>query len=216
MITTEEKSQALAGAADFAEFVRRQPSVLKFVLRAIELLGPSNLHLRTYQRIEQIAKSTCEVDDSTAVAIWKDFVERTAQAEPVEEYTTSEVAKYFGVSTTTVNNWLAVNRFVGVNRSAPFKHARIPANTWWISATGKRIRLSDVIEMFEAESRTGPAPMTPEQELEQHRADIRRLEEKYGGPFHETLGTREPNTLQEERDAWEWRYLLRVTGQDAE
>ncbi len=97
MVTIEEKSQALAEAAGFTEFVRRQPDILKFVFRAMNCWGLQICNSGHVNESNKFAKLTCEVDELTAVASWKDFAERTAQAEPVEGYTTSEVAKMSSV-----------------------------------------------------------------------------------------------------------------------
>ncbi|PGP12641.1 hypothetical protein COA01_33020 [Bacillus cereus] len=66
-------------------------------------------------------------------------------------YTTGQLAKYFGVSITTINNWISDGRFLGVERTKTNKQARISANTIWISRIGKYYPVSQIIKDWEEE-----------------------------------------------------------------
>ena len=65
-------------------------------------------------------------------------------------------------------------------------------------------------------SRNGSAvslPLTAEDECREIDETILFYECKYVGAFEETLGNKPALTGQEERDAREWRYLLRKRGE---
>ncbi len=211
MITAEDREQALASAPSFVELAQRNTSALKVFLRALETLSgrcPSR-DSRTGQLIREMAESGIRlpVDEAALRNVWVDFVERVAAAESVRQYSTREIARYFGVSITTINNWIAENRFVGIQKSGPRKHARIPKNALWRTSEGEAIPVQEIIQAYEA---TAPRPHTPEDARKQHLKDLRRLETKYGGTFEATLGSRQPQSLEEERDTWEWQYVLNV------
>ena len=211
VITAEDREQALAGAPFFVELTQRNTSALKVFLRALEALSrrrPSR-DSQTEQLIRALAESGfwLSVDEATLRNVWVDFVECVADAESVRQYSTREIARYFGVSITTINNWIAEDRFVGIQKSGPRKHARIPESALWRTSTGEGIPVQEIIQAYEA---TAPRPHTPEDARKQHWEDLQRLQTKYGGTFEATLGARQPQSLEEERDTWEWKYVLNV------
>jgi hypothetical protein len=124
----------------------------------------------------------------------------------VPEYTTGQLAKFFGVSITSINNWIKDGRFVGIERADKFKQARIPEDTLWISSSGKRIPVSEIIEFYMREQPS--THLTKIEELKLLADEVVFFEKKYGGPYEKTLGCKGEKTEQESRDEQEWAYLL--------
>ncbi len=125
----------------------------------------------------------------------------------VAEYTTGMMAKFLGVSITTINNWIAEGRFEGVVRSESRKQVRIPANVFFTSPSGNRYRVSELVEMWEKENSTQEEPTD---ELMFLTRQIALYEGKYRGELEKTLGLKKPEemTAEEETDASAWKYFL--------
>ncbi|MCM3359535.1 hypothetical protein [Psychrobacillus sp. MER TA 171] len=64
-------------------------------------------------------------------------------------YTIRQLACYFGVSITTINNWIKEGRFIGVERTEKNGQAQISANTLWRARTGKLYPISLIINDWE-------------------------------------------------------------------
>lgn len=75
-------------------------------------------------------------------------------------YTTGQLATYFGVTITTINNWIKEGRFIGVQRPEMNKRAQISANTLFVSRSGKLYPVSKVVNDYEVEN----AEMSKEEE----------------------------------------------------
>lgn len=130
----------------------------------------------------------------------------------VRMYTTGDIARFFGVSVATVNNWLNQGRFIGYEKGARFKQARIPENALYLLPTGDRMTIREVAEVYEVnQSRFDrQTEITPTEKLAEKLSVIIHYEKKYGGEYKDTLALKGELTLEEERDAHEWSYLLRV------
>ncbi|WP_374016556.1 helix-turn-helix domain-containing protein [Paenibacillus thiaminolyticus] len=66
-------------------------------------------------------------------------------------YTSGELAKYFGVSQTTITNWHKEGRFEGITYH-PGKQLRVPEDTRFRLASGGLIPISEVVEMWHKEN----------------------------------------------------------------
>jgi CRISPR/Cas system CMR-associated protein Cmr5 small subunit len=127
----------------------------------------------------------------------------------VEEFSTGELAKYFGVSITTINNWIKEGRFLGYKRKETNEQARIKGNTLWKSRTGKAYPIQEIVEEWRKEN----------EELGQNDIDekvflisqIAAFDIKYKGSYNDTLGKKPLSemTAQEESDASVWRYFIK-------
>ncbi|WP_435922559.1 hypothetical protein [Paenibacillus sp. DYY-L-2] len=125
----------------------------------------------------------------------------------VKEYTTSELSKYFGVSITTIFNWIDQGRFEGIQRVGSYKHNRIPDDTVYIYSSGKRTLVRDVVAMWEQEE-AERLRLSNEDDLSYFTGQIALYENKYNGEFERTLGAKENLTPEEETDAQVWKHLL--------
>jgi CRISPR/Cas system CMR-associated protein Cmr5 small subunit len=127
----------------------------------------------------------------------------------VEEFSTGELAKYFGVSVTTINNWIKEGRFLGYKRKETNEQARIKGNTLWKSRTGKAYPIQEIVEEWRKEN----------EEIGQNDIDekvflisqIAAFDIKYKGSYNDTLGKKPLSemTAQEESDASVWRYFIK-------
>lgn len=124
-------------------------------------------------------------------------------------YTTGDVARIFGVTVATVNNWIHQKRLAGIEKGARFKQARIPETAIYKSVAGNVMTIKEATEIYQAEQkRTTIRPLTPNQELQEILNEIIFFERKYLGEFKDTLAKKEELTPTEERDAVEWKHLL--------
>jgi hypothetical protein len=128
----------------------------------------------------------------------------------VKIYTTGDVARFFGVTVATVNNWIQQGRITGVEKGPRFKQARIPETAMYSSVSGERVTIKEAAQLYDHEQRnTSIQPLTPAQELQEILKDIVFYEKKYGGEYKDTLAQKSELNSQEERDAAEWRFLLK-------
>jgi hypothetical protein len=132
----------------------------------------------------------------------------------VRVYSTGEVARFFGVSVATINNWVNQGRFLGVEKGDRFKQVRIPENAVYQASTGVQTTVAEAVEAYECEqvrlNRT--RPMTDAEELAELVNAVVHFEKKYDGTYEETLGVKTELTPDEARDAMQWGGLLRSIG----
>ena len=133
----------------------------------------------------------------------------TSSTEPIKEYSPKELSRYFGVSVVTIHNWLKQGRFEGVEPAGDNKHNRIPSDTFYITTAGKKIRVRDVVRMWDQEQQEleNATPIN-EDNLSYFTRQIAMYEEKYKDEFERTLGAKAKLTPEEETDAQVWRHLL--------
>lgn len=129
----------------------------------------------------------------------------------VRTYSTGEVARFFGVSVATINNWINQGRFIGVEKGERFKQVRIPENAIYQAPTGVKTTVAEAAEAYEREqtrlNRT--RLMTDAEELAELVNAVVHFEKKYGGTYEKTLMIKEELTADEARDAQQWQGLLR-------
>lgn len=123
-------------------------------------------------------------------------------------YTTGQLSKFFGVSITSINNWINEDRFIGIQRSTSNKQVRIPENTMWRSNNGELIPVKEIVEMWDNEH-SKRLNMTKDEERMAIQNEIEFFEKKYGGLYENTLKLKEQITESELQDKKEWEYLLK-------
>lgn len=123
-------------------------------------------------------------------------------------YTSGQLSKFFGVSITSINNWIKEDRFIGIQRPTRNKQVRIPENAMWRSNNGELIPVKEIVEMWDKEH-SKRLSMTKDEERMAIQNEIEYFEEKYGGLYENTLKFREQITESELRDKKEWEYLLK-------
>jgi len=139
------------------------------------------------------------------------YIAHIASEEPAfaPSYTTGQLANYFGVSITTINNWIKEGRFIGVERSEKNAHARISANTYWKSKSGELHVVSDIIIDWEEENKSLEINLTATSEISFLVNQMALYQAKHGGDIEQTLGSKSIDQLEseEETDLATWKYL---------
>ena len=125
-------------------------------------------------------------------------------AESEKDYSTGELAKYFGVSITAINKWVNENRFIGAKRTERNQQLRISEDTLWKSSQGDLIPIKDIVKMYGEDTK-----ISKDEEMKYIMDEIKFFEKKYEGSFHNTLAHKEDLSSIEETDASEWLYLLK-------
>lgn len=126
-------------------------------------------------------------------------------------YSTGEIARFFGVSVATINNWVNQGRFQGVEKGERFKQVRIPENAVYHAPTGVQTTVAEAAEAYEHEQArlNRMRPMTDAEELVELANAVVHFEKKYGGTYEDTLAVKQKLTSDEDRDAQQWAGLLR-------
>ncbi|XID92296.1 hypothetical protein ACF3MZ_28150 [Paenibacillaceae bacterium WGS1546] len=154
-----------------------------------------------------------ELSDAFAELLKLAF-EYAATSEKPLFYTTGQIATYFGVSTTTINNWLRDKRitYPGIDDKPSHKQARIPDTAVYTSTNGKETVIREVIQNYEYQKANEPAY----DEVERIKSLVQTLmafESKYKGTYEETVARLgDPSTSEDwkwTRDADEWRYVMK-------
>jgi len=129
-------------------------------------------------------------------------------------YTTGQIAEIFGVSTTTVNNWLRNKRiqYPDMVEKPSYKQSRIPDNAIYQSANGQVALIREVAQAYAAQKSAEPLYDEVER-MKQLVQTLMTFETQYGGNYKETvsrLGAPESSDdWRWKRDADEWRYVMK-------
>ncbi|WP_339786680.1 hypothetical protein NSQ38_02155 [Paenibacillus sp. FSL R7-0313] len=127
--------------------------------------------------------------------------------EAVRSYTPKELSVFFGVSITTIFNWIDQGRFMGVQRAGANKHNLIPDDTTYVCGSGKRTTIKEIVTMWKKEEAEHQSTIGVS-DLDYHTGQIALYEDKYKGEFEWTLGTKLNLTPEEETDAQVWKHHL--------
>ncbi len=120
-------------------------------------------------------------------------------------YTTGQLSKYFGVSVTSINKWINEGRFIGVDRKAQYKQARISEDAVWRSASGENILVKDIIQEYKAQNEK--QKISKEEEKKELLKEITYFEKKYGGKYEDCMKGKANLTYEELQDKQDWEYL---------
>lgn len=207
MMTEFEKRFVLSKTYDLSEMMFRDPLLgelmYKVLANFIQKTMPAHMTFTP-----DLHEEDMEQKKQFFVELMNQIVNiATEDQAAAKVYTTGQIATFFGVSVTTVNNWIKNGRFIGVERGDRYKQARISEHARWISTSGEWMTVAEVIAMYEKQHRQ--TPDTNEGEVENLRNEIAFFEKKYQGSYEATLLVKENKTVEEERDADEWDYLLR-------
>ncbi|WP_044641170.1 hypothetical protein [Risungbinella massiliensis] len=181
--------------------------------------------LALQQEVEQVLTQRSPYDgiqDSLREELYKlgALVAEIAQEDQGKTYTTGQLAKVFGVSITTINNWIGSGRFIGVERTTRNKQARISENTLWISPNDERIPVFDVVALYEKNSEMlSYSKASSDDKLDRIRylVDVvDHFEKKYGSSYKEVESQKGDPSRSEDwiwaREGKEWQMTLRELG----
>ncbi|MGO4499643.1 hypothetical protein AB4114_27520 [Paenibacillus sp. 2RAB27] len=142
-------------------------------------------------------------------ALTQAYTHKQVMTESTKDYSVKELSKYFGVSVVSIHNWLDQGRFEGIERAGDHKHNRISGDTLYITAAGKKIRVDEVVKMWEQQELEHEQQHQQEDNLSYYTRQIAMYEHKYNGEYEATLGAKNELTPEEETDAQVWKHLLR-------
>lgn len=136
--------------------------------------------------------------------------------ETAQSFSTGKLAKIFGVSISTINNWIDAKRFIGFSREKRNKQARIKETTVWISPTGEHMTVGEVHKLYEENQKR----LAKKPEDEGRVGHIRYLvetisffEKRYNGTFEKVVLEKGDPKMSDDfmwsREGTEWRSLLR-------
>lgn len=205
MITEYEKIKAIQHTDDLASLlVNNEEGALYYKIFAnfISKANPIN----EFKFDEAILRNNNEMINSLS-EILKHMVKVATENDSLKYHTTGQLSKFFGVSITSINNWINEGRFIGIERSTPNKQVRIPENTMWRSSNGQLIPIKDVVEMWKKEH-SNQFNLTKDDELTALNNEINFFEKKYRGSYEQTLKLKDELTESELLDKEEWEYLL--------
>lgn len=175
--------------------------LVKVILQYVGITSPSHSDLKDID--EKSLKDSRVIKKYLSEAL-NSMIEVTKHDEKF--YTTGDLAKYFGVSITSINKWIDSGRFKGVERTEKNKQARISENTLWKSRKGDLVTIKSIVDKYEEEQ------FTDEEELNSALNSIKFYEDKYGGSF-DKVSKRLKNTEISNKDAAalrEWEYLISI------
>jgi hypothetical protein len=205
MITEYEKAKAIQHAEDLASIlVNNNEGTLYYKIFA-------NFFTKYYPmnklRFDESVLRNSNAMITSLSEILKYIVMVAAEGTSQKLYTTGQLSKYFGVSITSINNWINENRFIGIQRSGQNKQIRISENTMWRASNGELIPVKEIVEMWNSEHENRHN-LNKDQALAALKNEINFFEKKYGGPYEKTLKLKEQITEPELQDKEEWEYLL--------
>ncbi|MGG4036136.1 helix-turn-helix domain-containing protein [Paenibacillus cisolokensis] len=217
MFNLAEKEVAISEAVTISELIKnylpesdtdKLPALIKAIANYIEKTSIQN----PVTLLQEVQQSLSEPHRALQrLLIHMVTVGTSEDVLSVKMYTTGDVARFFGVSVATVNNWINQGRFQGVVKGERFKQARIPENAVYVAPTGVKTTISEAAQRYEEEQvRLGRnKPVTTVEELAELVNAVVYFENKYGGTLETTLGQRSDLTPAEKRDAEQWAGLLR-------
>ncbi|PIC94775.1 hypothetical protein CSV69_14875 [Sporosarcina sp. P26b] len=200
------------------EFVKRTPELTKrlfeneddsllFFKVMVNYLEKTNINNFQFSKLNDSILGNTEEMEKCLSKILEEMAEIAAEdTNFAPAYTTGQIAKYFGVSITTINNWIKEGRFVGVERTEKNSQARISANTLWKSRTGKMYTVDNIVKEWEEEQEENLYDSNERLFLVEQ---IALYEGKYGGDFESTLGSMDDLSSEEQTDAAAWSYFIR-------
>lgn len=218
MFNLAEKGIAISEAVTIAELVKGLPEPESKSIPLFIMALANYIEKTSYEKPNAILQEVqlCLAEQNTHRALQRMLVHMVTVGTSEETldmrmYSTGEIARFFGVSVATVNNWVNQGRFLGVEKGERFKQVRIPENAVYQASTGVHTTVAEAAEAYEHEqlrlNRT--RPLSDAEELAELVNAVVHFEKKYEGTIEETLGLRPKLTPEEARDAQQWRGLLR-------
>lgn len=132
----------------------------------------------------------------------------TLKPELLETYSTGQIAKYFGVSQTTISKWIAQGRFEGVSRDEPGRHVEITSDTYFNYPSKKRVQVRDVVVRYKERERQ--FENNTESEMDFVIRNIGVYEDKYGSldVLREKIQSGALKSAEASMDLDVWAYFL--------
>jgi hypothetical protein len=211
MLTTYEKREFVSKLPTITNplFENKTTSMLFFKV-LVNYFDKTNINQLQFSHLNETVLENTEQMKSIMAEILKNMATIAAEeSEFSPTYTTGQLATYFGVSITTINNWVKEGRFQGVERVASNKQVRISENTLWKSRSGKLIPVSLIVKDHELEQAEQGENLSDSDEVSFLINQMALYEDKYGGNFEVTLGSKRELTPEEQTDLSVWKYFMK-------
>ncbi|NOP79585.1 helix-turn-helix domain-containing protein [Bacillus paranthracis] len=145
----------------------------------------------------------CIQDSATLIEKFPDLPEGAVN------YSITEIAEIFGVSEQKINDWIKNGRFIRLEKDETSQPVRISANSIWIARNGNMHYVSEFVKEWKKEKSTTESSGNEYKALFEF---VKFFENKYGGDFKTTLGTKaiRDMTAEEESDTSMWQYCLKT------
>jgi len=195
--------------------------VLKVLFTFLKKTTPLQVELQ--EEVQQLLEQHSYTQNKHAILedlkkCWSIVIAIAQEEEVSKSYTTGQLATFFGVSITTINKWIASNRLIGVERTDKFKQARISENVIWVSPTGEKTPVYEVVERYH-QNKLSIDLNDQEYKVERIKEIVKMVtffEERYGGTYQKVLITKgdpyQTDDWQWGREGKEWHYLLKEIG----
>ncbi|MWC30139.1 hypothetical protein [Paenibacillus sp. MMS18-CY102] len=210
---------------DVIDTLQENPSeagiVLKVLFTFLKKTTPVQVELQ--EEVKQLLEQHSYTQNKHAVIedlkkCWSIVINVAQEEEVIKSYTTGQLAKFFGVSITTINKWIASDRLIGVERTDRFKQARISENVMWVSPTGEKTPVYEVVERYHQNNQ--PIDLSDQEyKIERIKEIVKMItffEERYGGTYQKVLKSKGDPYQSEDwqwgREGKEWQYLLKEIG----
>lgn len=220
----EEKVRMLQGDIDIDVWAKESFSDENFrlvFLKALEQWLPTQLKLTSTMTEQAILKDNkiSKLALYTVLEALKSKPSVRVVAKPRGKatltnstYSTGELSEFFGVSVTTINNWISEGRFEGVKRDVPHQRIFITKDTIFSAPTGLSYPVRNVIEAYKKDQAEWNDSLenytiSEKQQVENYN---NYFKEKYGGTFEKIFGNKnwKDLTSEEETDASMWSFFL--------
>lgn len=202
MLTTIEKEMAISNSVEYFTDTKGR---LLFKLMSEYLSNNTELRKIFKSIDDDIFKDYNRFKESAETMI--KFLTENADKEAGRKYTSGQLSNYFGVSITTIHNWIKEGRFKGINKGEANKQIRIFDSTYWESSNGDLLKVKDIVDAWEKSKEE--SRVSDEEEIKILKAEINAFEKKYGGRYEDTLKLKKNKTYDESKDEDEWVYYLR-------
>jgi transposase-like protein len=155
------------------------------------------------QLLLHAANEAFDISKQTAVTAQLDTPRPISKVE-LRGYTSKDLAKFFGVSQTTINKWVKQQRFDGISRTYEGENLYFPPTTLFTSPNGKKYLISDVVAQYTEENLS-----SFKSEFDVAQEQNAYYTKKYKGTYEDKLGAKQEEwTPEEEMDAHTWKFYL--------
>lgn len=217
MMTQEDRQLLEQSVLQFSQ--QRSPAglaTLKLIYGLLEHAGLTESEQSRLQRLKMLRSNDEQTQEDIApeaVYLLHLAFQYTESSDTPIYYTTGQLAKIFGVSTTTINNWIRDKRiaYPDMENKQAFKQSRIPDNAVYTAPNGLESLVREAAQTYDAKQANRP----PYDEIERMKELIRILlafEAKYEGNYEAVVARLGDPAFAKDwrwrRDADEWLYVI--------
>jgi len=136
-------------AATIADYVVENDDMKTFVKQVYNFIEARTLNIKP----KLIYSDNIFVSKEQTAELILKLIKSMRDAESADthiQYSTGELAKYFGVSITAINKWICEGRFIGVEKKEKNKQIKISSTTEWRALTGQLYPVYEIVNDYKA------------------------------------------------------------------